>query len=80
MDPKGMSHPRLRWVPDLAPSLERGGRQEIVSMEIWNRLQSKEEVGRYLEQRGELLRLRFADRSLSAHNLRSYAAGTKHVK
>src|ERR1039457_2281838 len=44
------------------------------------RLLSKEEIGRYVEQLGELLRLRLADRSLSAHHLRGYAAGTKHVE
>ena len=33
-----------------------------------------------MEQLGELLRLRLTDRSLAAHNLRRYAAGTKHVQ
>ena len=41
---------------------------------------SKEEVGGHVEQLGELLRLRLADRSLSADNLGGYAAGTKHVE
>src|ERR1017187_430071 len=39
---------------------------------------SKEEIGGHVEQLGELLRLRLADRALAAHNLRGYAAGTKH--
>jgi hypothetical protein len=33
-----------------------------------------------MEQPSELLRLRLADRPLSAHNLGGYAAGTKHVE
>jgi len=41
---------------------------------------SKEQVGRHMEQLGELLGLGFADCSLSAYNLRGYAAGTKHVE
>ena len=35
------------------------------------RVLSKEEIGRHVEQLGELLRLRLADRSLSAHDLAS---------
>jgi len=41
---------------------------------------SEEEIGGHVEQRGELLGLRLADRSLSPHNLRGYAAGTKQVE
>ena len=43
-------------------------------------MRSKEEVGRHVEQFGELFCLRFADRPLSAHNLRGDAAGTKNFQ
>jgi hypothetical protein len=61
-------------------SLDRQDGQIALASKQPLRALSKEETGRHVEQFGELLRLRLADRSLSAHNLRGYAAGTKHIQ
>ncbi len=41
---------------------------------------SKEQIGRNVENLGELFRLGFTNRALAADDLRGYAAGTKNVE